>query len=588
MKKNNQTLKETFSVAVENYKKKNFPASEDLCNRILSIDSDHFDSLVLLSNIHAMRKDFNKAEELLTKANGIKPNNLSVLNNLGTAYKELGNIKKAISYYEKIIKINPKHTNAQFNLGVAFYNLRDLSKAKNFFEKTTEVQPNFALAFVNLANVCVELKEYDRAISSYQKAITINPKIVAAHNNLGLVYRRLDDYDNAINCYKKAINIQHNHAGAHHNLAAAYKEIGKFEESIKSHENAIQYEPKNLSHYYYLNDLKKDILDSNFKEKIQEILNDKNTLKSNLTFGNYLLSKYEKKNKNYEKEFDYLIKGHNSFFKLKEDRFKLAVKYCFEDVLQITQGAKVEKNSNKNNNEIKPIFIIGVPRSGSTLIEKIIGSGTQFIPMGEETAIVENFINAKIIEKKSLNIGGAEKIRNELNDIYTQKGLIFKKYNYTFTDKSLNNFFYLEIIKDIYPNAKIINCKRDILSSIVSIFQNNLTELAWAHDLDNIFKYFDNYFEIIESFKSTNISFFYDLQFEDIINSPEKESKKLMEFCDLPWDEKCLKFYERKDIISKTASNTQIRGGIYKHAANKYLPYKKILEKYGKKYSWFN
>ena len=201
---------------------------------------------------------------------------------------------------------------------------------------------------------------------------------------------------------------------------------------------------------------------------------------------------------------------------------------------------------------------------------------------------VWNFINAKILEKQSLNLGDVVNIRNELSDIYKQKGLIMKKYDYKFTDKSLNNFFYLELIKDIYPNAKIINCKRDILSSIMSIFQNNITELAWTHDLDNIFKYFNNYFEIIKNYKEIYPNNIYELEFEKFVNNPEEESKKLMKFCELPWDKKCLEFYKRKNLISKTASNVQVRKAIYKHSSNKYAPYKKLLEKYGKKYTWYN
>ena len=152
----------------------------------------------------------------------------------------------------------------------------------------------------------------------------------------------------------------------------------------------------------------------------------------------------------------------------------------------------------------------------------------------------------------------------------------------------MNNFFYLELIKDIYPSAKIINCNRNVFSSIVSIFQNNLTELAWTHNLDNIFKYFDNYFEIIKNYDEVNPNILYQLEFEKLINNPEEESKKLMKFCELPWDKKCLEFYKRKDMISKTASNVQIRKPIYKHTLEKYLPYKTLLNKYGKKYSWFN
>jgi len=201
---------------------------------------------------------------------------------------------------------------------------------------------------------------------------------------------------------------------------------------------------------------------------------------------------------------------------------------------------------------------------------------------------LEEFVTAKILKNKSLNLGDANDIRNELSNIYKQKGLISEKFDNTFTDKSLNNFFFLKIIKEIFPNAKVINCKRDVLSSVMSIFQNQLTDLAWAHDLDNIFKYFDNYFQTIANYNTKDPNFMYELQFDKLVNNPEEESKKLMKFCQLPWDKKCLEFYKRKDLISKTASNIQIREAIYKHSPEKYLPYKKFLNQYEKKYSWFN
>ena len=250
--------------------------------------------------------------------------------------------------------------------------------------------------------------------------------------------------------------------------------------------------------------------------------------------------------------------------------------------------AEFENASKSLDCKIKPIFIIGVPRSGSTLIEKVIGSGKKFIPMGEEVAIFENFINNKILEKKSLNLGEVKSFREELVGIYKDRGLIKEKNNFVFTDKSLNNFFYLGLIKEIFPQAKVINCRRKTLSSIISIFQNNLTDLAWTHNLEHIFKYFDNYFKIINEFKKKYPNFIYDLNFENFTNEPEIESKKLMSFCNLVWDKKCLEFYKRKDLISKTSSNLQIRKAIYKHSEKKYLPYKQFLKKYGDKYSWYN
>ena len=211
-----------------------------------------------------------------------------------------------------------------------------------------------------------------------------------------------------------------------------------------------------------------------------------------------------------------------------------------------------------------------------------------FIPMGEETSVLEEFVTTKIMEKKSLNLGKVSEIRNELFNKYKKRGLISDKFSNIFTDKSLNNFFFLKFIKEIYPNAKIINCKRDALSSIMSIFQNQLTELAWAHDLVNIFKYFDNYLQIIKNYNETDPNFLYELQFEKLVNNPEEESKKLMKFCELSWDKKCLEFYKRKDLVSRTASNVQIRKPIFDKSSSKVDSYKAYLEKYGKKYSWFN
>ena len=166
-------------------------------------------------------------------------------------------------------------------------------------------------------------------------------------------------------------------------------------------------------------------------------------------------------------------------------------------------------------------------------------------------------------------------------------GLIVENKNYIFTDKSLENIFYIKFIKKIFPNAKIIYCKRNILSSIMSIMQNNLTQISWAHNLDDIFKYFDIYFKEVTNLKKIYPDFVYELEYEKFVQDPETQSKNLLKFCDLPWSRKCLEFYKRKELISKTASNLQIRKSIYQDSMNKYLHYTKFFNNYKKKYSWF-
>ena len=229
---------------------------------------------------------------------------------------------------------------------------------------------------------------------------------------------------------------------------------------------------------------------------------------------------------------------------------------------------------------------MGVPRSGSTLVEKIITSGSEKVIAGEEIGILSILVKRNIIKKESI-YNDIKKLKLTLIERYKQRKLVQDKDTNTFTDKTLDNFFYIGLIKEIFPNAKVINCKRKPIESIMSILKNNLPAIPWTHNLENIFKYFDIYYKTIEHYEKTIPNFIYSLDYEKLVNEPEIESKKLMKFCDLPWDKKCLEFYKRKDILSKTTSRQQIRKPIYKNTVDRYLPYKTFLDKYGDKYSWY-
>ena len=303
-----------------------------------------------------------------------------------------------------------------------------------------------------------------------------------------------------------------------------------------------------------------------------------------------MLSKYAQKSKNYEKEFNYLLKGHQYYYESEDNKKnKKHIQYWLNELpnaKELLNFNKVKKTIKKNNYKIKPIFIVGVPRCGSTLVEKIIASGTKTIPTGEEIGVIGTFVKEKLIKKQSSNLE-IENFQIKLSEMYRQKRLIHEKNDYTFTDKTLENFFYIGLLKEIFPHAKIINCKRSPLSSIMSILKNNLPGVPWAHNLKHIFKYFDIYYKIINNFKKEFPKFIFELDLDKLVNNPETESQKLMKFCDLPWDKKCLEFYKRKDLISKTTSNIQIRKAINKDSIKKYLPYKQFLSKYGDKYNWF-
>ena len=509
---------------------------------------------------------------------------------LAVQNQQKNNLQVAENLYSEILKTDPNHFGSIFYLGTLLVQTQRFELAKPLLHKATQINPNYAAAHNNLGAALKELGEYQGTINCCQKAIQIQPNYTEAYNNLGLAFQELGEMQQAINCYQKLIKIQPNHTDAHYNLGRIYVALGNIQKAINSYQEALKHEPENLFYYYHLNDLNNEILNSNLKNKIDKIMKKNNLTKKNLAYGNFLLSSYELKLKNYRKEFNYLLKGHLYYFESQNNKFKRDIEYWL-DVLPKTKELvnlnKSNKNIKKNSHTLKPIFIVGVPRCGSTLIEKIIASGNQYIPIGEETGILSTFVKKKIIQRQSLN-SKIEDSQIKLYEKYKERGLVQEKNNYTFTDKTLDNFFYIGLIKQIFPYARVINCKRNAVFSIMSILKNNLPAVPWAHNLEHIFKYFDIYYQTINDFKKILPNFIYDLEFEKLVNDPESESKKLMKFCGLSWNIKCLEFYKRKDLISKTSSNLQIRKAIYKHAEKKYLPYKQFLKKYGNKYSWYD
>ena len=549
------TLNEAFTSGLKNHQLNNFKDAENFYKYILKKSPKHFGSIFYLGTLFLQTNKFGLAKRLLQKAIQIKPDFVEAYNNLGATLKGLGEYNQAVKYLEKALQIKPEYVDACNNLGAVLNILGEYKQAKKHLEKAIEIQPEF--------------------LSSYK--------------NLALTFQELGDINQEINCFKKLVELEKKPADAYQNLARLFVVLGDTSKAVENYKKAIKHEPENLTHYYHLNDLDKKFLDFEFTKKINKIMKNTNTTKKNLAYGNFLMANYESSLKNYEKELNYLLKGHQNFLESNIYNFKKEINYWlnllpkYEDLFNINNSKKIIKEA---PHIIQPIFIVGVPRCGSTLIEKIISSGESPIPTGEETGIITSFIKSKIMNKESLN-SEIENFQIELVKKYAERNILNQNSNYTFTDKTLDNFFYVALIKKVFPKAKIIHCRRSPISSIISILKNNMPTLHWAHNLDNIFEYFDIYHRTIDRYNKTLPNYIYDLELEKLSNNPILESKKLMQYCNLPWSAKCLEFHKRKDLISRTTSNLQVRKPVYKHSTIESNPYKVFLEKYEKKYTWF-
>jgi len=298
------------------------------------------------------------------------------------------------------------------------------------------------------------------------------------------------------------------------------------------------------------------------------------------------LAKNEKKKKNFSKEMLYLNKGNQSSFDSKKKTNSITLNY-WQNVITKKYNKFVFSNHKKENKfeNLSPIFIIGLPRSGSTIVDVLLSSANKnIVSMGESN--IFNGIIAKGFSTEQGNLLDLSVIKKKISAIFKEDNLVLN--NEIFIDKSLENFFYIDVILEVFPKAKFINTFRNLEDNIFAIFTISLSKLSWTHSLDTIVKYIDDYLRIINYFIKKYPDKILRVNLEELTNKPDEISKKIYTFCNLKWSDKILNFQKREDLLVSTASNIQIREKIKKYDFEKYNSYKKLLENFESQYEWIN
>jgi tetratricopeptide (TPR) repeat protein len=406
---------------------------------------------------------------------------------------------------------------------------------------------------------------------------------------LGNVKKELNNYEEAIKCYKLALSIDNKLYIVIHNLGMAYQALGKFEESKKYFESVLKINSKftradrslSMSLKYDINNPHLKIMENKIKD---QSLND--FQKIELHFG---LGKAYEDIKNYKKSFENYKLGN----KIKRD----AIKYQINDDVKLFENIKNSFSSidfqnldNVGNKSNKMIFILGMPRSGTTLVEQIIANHKSVYGAGElrdlTQIIRENFLlNNKIKFPEKFNIKD-QKLFSNMGTKYLENLDRYNTNKNYITDKAPLNFKWIGLIKLILPKSKIIHCTRDPKDICLSLFKNFFEgELNFSYNLEEAAKYYKLYQNLMEYWKQLLPDFIYNISYEKLVENQEFESKKLLDFCNLNWDKNCLTFYKNKRGIV-TASFAQARKPIYKNSVkswqnykNELLPMFKILEK---------
>jgi len=434
------------------------------------------------------------------------------------------------------------------------------------------------------------LNEIKGAKKYLEKCLKINTKNHLVLNNLANIYLKEGNMYKAEKFYLKSLENKNDYLIAIINIAIFYQDTGRLDEAKKFYLKAINLFPKEISIYFNLSRIDKKFMSEEKIKYLVDLMKNEKIKSIDMGYGFFLLAEYERKKSFFIKEIDHLQKAHQYLFNEKLNRNNQTLNYWLNTI-----SKKYDKlsfiNENKKNNLINfiPIFIIGLPRSGSTMVEAILSTGDTTIENLGETNIINGAVVSthNQLKKKENNRIDLDLINNTVSKLMTDRNFLIKK-SKIFTEKSLENFFYIEVILKIFPKAKFINTFRNVEDNIFAIFQQALTKLSWTHSIENILKYIDNYLKIIKHFVKKYPDQILSLDLEELTNKPEETSKKLYSFCNLKWNERVLDPNSRKDLLISTASNIQVRSSIQKYNHEMYRPYKEFLKKFSQKYPWLN
>ena len=458
-----------------------------------------------------------------------------------------------------------------FNLSQEYKKIGLIHKSSISLIKAIRIDKNIINLYTNLASNLVVMEKNNLAMAVINKGLKIDARNILLLNNKANLYEKLGHINLSLAIFKKVIQIEPKYFIALFNLGRIYRNLGKFEKSSKYLKKASLQNPNNLKLLFESYRMNKNKV---VVEKLNKIIKFEPSAENKIYFY-FLKGKKEYENKNFKEEFKNLTIAHDCYYKFNPcfSEFNLGYEQKISNIKKLTEHIS-ESNLSKS---ICPIFIVGLPRSGSTLVEKIICSSKSKIRSFEETQIFFNKLRKIEIENKKLK---------SIDDILCNyKKFKNGNFEYRFTDKSLENFEFINLIKKTLPNAKIINCIRDPKESIISIFKNNLISVPWAHRMCDILKYFDRYYKIMNESKFENEGVIYNVKFEDLLKNPKIVTKSIFDFCHIEWTERCLEFYKNK-IYTQTTNNEQLRDPININNLNKYKDYDFVFTKINKKFDW--
>src|SRR6516162_8920631 len=487
--------------------------------------------------------------------------------NLGGCLRAVGRAEEAIRSYQRALAINPAVADAHYNLGIIYADLDNPHAAVFHYERAIALSPRSAEAHNNLANVlCRQRREQD-AIRHYQEALRLKPRYADALRNLGDALQAEKRFGEAIACYRSALASEPDNTAIINRLASALLVTGQVGEAARNFEAALANNPRNIGVQLNYAAVKPFTETDPRLLQLEEIAAHEGALAGDQRIAlHFTLGKAYADIGDGERSFRHLslangLKRQHVAYDERETQMQLErIRAAFSaDVLRARSGGGDPSDA--------PVFVVGMPRSGTSLVEQILASHPRVFGAGEvdDLAVTAaKFVGHDASVHPELAVGLSDAVLRAFGRNYVERMVSAAGAKDRVVDKMPSNFLFLGLIHLALPGARIIHVRRDPLDTCLSCYSLLFSEgQPFAYDLAELGRYYRAYDALMKHWRSVlPPASFIEVQYEDLVNDPEGQARRLVAHCGLDWDEQCLSFHETVRPI-RTTSLVQARKPIY-------------------------
>ncbi len=610
------TISEALAIAIQHHQAGRLQAAEQICRQILVVQPNQADAWHLLGVIaHQVGKQ-GFAVEYIGRAIGLKGDAAAFHNSLGNALEDQGKLDEAVACYRRVVELKPDDTEAHNSLGIALNEQGKLDEAVACYRRALELEPGYAQAHNNLGIALREQGKLDEAIAScrralelkpdfaeahnnlgnalkdqgkpaeavpcYRRAVELKSDFVAAHSNLGSALRDQGKLDGAVACYRRALELKADFAEAHGNLGSALEEIGDLRGAEDSLRAALRHNPRFAFAHYKLAELLGGKLPEKDLAAQRRLLEESELTDAQRWLLHFGLAQVLDARGEYAGAAEHLARGNalqlSEWRKRGQQYDPIAHESFVTRLIGVSTPDFFERVRGFGLESELPVFVVGLPRSGTTLIEQILASHSHVFGAGEITLARDTW--AMLAGQGADCIEGLGRLDRQtagrLASRHLERLRTFSSAALRIVDKMPENYLYLGLLASLFPRAKLIHCRRDLRDVAVSCWMTHFQEIRWARDQQQMASRFDEYQRLMEHWRKVLPVPLLEVDYEETVGDLEGVARKLVAWCGLAWEPSCLEFHQAKRPV-RTASAVQVRQPIFRTSVGRWKHYEHAL-----------